>query len=395
MSVITLPAAFQPTTCQLSLRTNQRVTASPFGGSEQAIDLLNDRWVMTCELPPRLMRDGGWLEAFIGQMRGQTNTTRVHHFARPYPLGTVRGTLTLSAAANQGARSLSVTGCVPSTGTLLAGDMLEVGGLLVMVGADCQALGANLLSYSSQFDNALWTKHTFIKPFGSGSVVDATTAPDGTTTADLITETATLGTHYVYRLVTVVPGQPYTFSQYYKPNGRRYLRVSFVSGASVHGCYCDVDLQTTTIVNQGSLGGGSFISATITAPDTYGFVRVSVSGATLAASSFVVSTLRDAATNVSTEAAQNYTGDGLAGVYFWGAQFEPGAVASDYKATTATPVGAVITVPITNALRVAQSSGAAVTWSKPSVSVRLLDTSGVGYAPAIANGASFDFGEAI
>ena len=197
MSVITLPAAFQPTTCQLTMRVNQRVTASPFGGSEQAVDLLNDRWVMTCELPPRLMRDGGWLEAFIGQLRGQTNTTRVHHFARPYPLGTLRGTLTLSAPAIQGARSLSVTGCVPSTGTLLAGDMLEVGGLLVMVGEDCTA------------------------------------------------------------------------------------------------------------------------------------------------------------------------------------------------------VAGVITAPITNALRVAQSSGAAVTWSKPSVSVRLLETSGVGYAPAIANGTSFDFGEAI
>lgn len=197
MSVITLPAAFIPTTCQLNMMVNQRVSASPFGGSEQAIDLLNDRWMMTCELSPRLMRDGAWLEAFIGQMRGQTNTTRVHHFVRPYPRGTARGTMLLNAAASQGARTIVVKDCVPSTGTLLAGDMLGVGGLLLMVAEDCTA------------------------------------------------------------------------------------------------------------------------------------------------------------------------------------------------------VAGVITVPMTNALRVSQAINAPVTWSKPTVSVRMLDTSGVGYAPAIANGVSFDFGEAI
>lgn len=140
MSLITLPTAFKPRTCLPRMSVNQRVSAAPFSGSEQAIDLLNDRWLMHCELPARLMRDGGWIEAFIGAMRGQTNTTSVYHFARPQPQGTVRGTLTLNASASQGASSIVVTGCSPSTGTLKAGDMLGVSGLLLMVKDDCTAV---------------------------------------------------------------------------------------------------------------------------------------------------------------------------------------------------------------------------------------------------------------
>lgn len=140
MSLITLPAAFKPRTCHLRLAVNQRVQASNFGGSEQAIDMLNDRWLISCELPPRSTSEGSAIEAFIGAMRGQTNTTSVYHFARPAPLGTVRGTLTLNASAAQGASTIVVTGCSPSTGTLLAGDMLGVSGLLLMVASDCTAV---------------------------------------------------------------------------------------------------------------------------------------------------------------------------------------------------------------------------------------------------------------
>jgi hypothetical protein len=140
MSAITLPAAFVPRTCQLTLVTNQRVGASPFGGSEQAIDLLNDRWTLSAELAQSKHANSAWREAFIGAMRGQVNTVSLWHFARPAPRGTVRGTLTLSANAAQGAASITVTGCSPSTGTLLAGDMLGVGGLLLMVQSDCTAV---------------------------------------------------------------------------------------------------------------------------------------------------------------------------------------------------------------------------------------------------------------
>lgn len=141
MAVITLPDQFYPRTASLDMSVSQRVGASPFGGSEQAIDLLNDRWVMSCELPPCSTADGGWVEAFIGAMRGQTNTTHIYHFKRPAPVGTIRGSLTLSAAVAQGASSIVVDGCSPANGTFKAGDMLGVSGLLFRVAQDCTASG--------------------------------------------------------------------------------------------------------------------------------------------------------------------------------------------------------------------------------------------------------------
>ncbi len=141
MSTITRPTQFIPRACTLMLATNQRVSASPFGGSEQAVDMLNDRWMMSCDLPPASHGNAAWLEAFIGSMRGQVNVVALYHFARPQPRGTARGTMLINGAVAQGASSIAIDGISPSTGTLLAGDMLGVAGQLFMVAADVTASG--------------------------------------------------------------------------------------------------------------------------------------------------------------------------------------------------------------------------------------------------------------
>lgn len=140
MSLITLPSTFQVGSCKLDMNVNQRVAASPYGGSEQAIDLLNDRWIMNLQLIQNSYANAQAIEAFIGSFRGQVNTAYLYHFARPTPTGTVRGTLTLNASAAQGASSIVVTGCNPTTGTFKAGDMLGVGTQLLMVASDCTAV---------------------------------------------------------------------------------------------------------------------------------------------------------------------------------------------------------------------------------------------------------------
>lgn len=141
MSTITRPTQFIPRACTLTLSTNQRVSASPFGGSEQAVDMLNDRWMLSCDLPPSSHANAAWLEAFIGSMRGQVNVVALYHFARPQPRGTARGTMLINGAVAQGASSIAIDGISPSTGTLLAGDMLGAGGQLFMVAADVTASG--------------------------------------------------------------------------------------------------------------------------------------------------------------------------------------------------------------------------------------------------------------
>ena len=145
---ITLPTEFVPNACTFVQSTNQRVSASPFGGSEQAIDLLNDRWKASMQLSAKTPDEGAWIEAFIGAMRGQVNTVDLYHFARPVPRGTIRGSLTLNANAAQGASSIQITGCSPSNGTFLGGDMMGVGGLLVMAAPGTYTASAGIVTVS-------------------------------------------------------------------------------------------------------------------------------------------------------------------------------------------------------------------------------------------------------
>jgi hypothetical protein len=122
------------------MSTNQRSGSSPFGGSEQVTDLLQDRWWIYLEIPMRPRLQGAEIEAYINSMRGLVNNTPVYHFSRPQPRGTARGTQTLSAAVAQGAAVLPITGISPATGSYLLGDMIGVGGLLFMVAADVIAV---------------------------------------------------------------------------------------------------------------------------------------------------------------------------------------------------------------------------------------------------------------
>jgi hypothetical protein len=139
MSLVVYPVvadfvAFQPSAFSLAMQTNQRAFASPFGGSEQVTDMLNDRWMCSLDLPLSDHNRAAKREAFIEAMRGQTNNTELYHFGRPRPLGTLSGT-PIARATLQGAAVIVINA---TTGqTLLAGDMIGVAGLLLRVAADC------------------------------------------------------------------------------------------------------------------------------------------------------------------------------------------------------------------------------------------------------------------
>jgi len=136
MTVYDWPDAFLCSECSILLDPNTREFESPFTRAYQSIDLLGERFRMTVSLPPRYRRESGALEAFFNKQRG-VNRIRAWHLARPEPVGTLRGAPTLAAAAAQGAAALSVSG----SGTLAAGDMLGVGGLLFQVAEDCSGAG--------------------------------------------------------------------------------------------------------------------------------------------------------------------------------------------------------------------------------------------------------------
>ncbi|MGJ7533954.1 MULTISPECIES: hypothetical protein [unclassified Variovorax] len=126
----------------MRLETIQRAFASPFGGSEQVVDLLNDRWTISLTLPRGTQENAARNEAFLNALRGQTNTVALYHWVRKQPLGTMRGS-PVAGAASIGADSILIG--TPAGSTLLAGDMIGVGGMLLMVREDCVADGVGLV----------------------------------------------------------------------------------------------------------------------------------------------------------------------------------------------------------------------------------------------------------
>lgn len=134
MSLISLPTGFCPNAFSLRLQTTQRMFTPPFGGSEQVIDLLNDRWLLSLSLPNRTFAQAAAVEAFIAALRGMTNTVALYHWARKVPRGTMRGTPIVNPAA--AGTDVIMIGVDTAGETLLAGDLIGIGGMLLMVAED-------------------------------------------------------------------------------------------------------------------------------------------------------------------------------------------------------------------------------------------------------------------
>jgi hypothetical protein len=143
MTLLALPSSFRAESFNMRLVTNQRAFGSPYGGSEQVIDMLNDRWMIALTLPRGTQEDAARNEAFVNALRGMTNTCLLWHMKRRIPIGTMRGAPTAQATA-AGAGSLVIN--TTAGATLVAGDMIGVSGLLLQVFEDATANGAGVLT---------------------------------------------------------------------------------------------------------------------------------------------------------------------------------------------------------------------------------------------------------
>ena len=151
----------------MRLQSVQRVFASPFGGSEQAVDLLNDRWLCSMEIPQDFHATNAALEAFIAAMRGQTNTVALYHFGTQTPRGTLASAT--ASAASQGASAVTLSG----TGTLKAGDMIGISGLLLQVAADVSISGSGSVTLVNRLRTAVSGAVTFTRPTATFRLVNA------------------------------------------------------------------------------------------------------------------------------------------------------------------------------------------------------------------------------
>lgn len=169
------------------------------------------------------------------------------------------------------------------------------------------------------------------KAVGSGSLSNTIIAPDGETTADFICEdTTTNANHWVRRIITPAPANDtiVTASGYFKAGTRSKCAIYVARKTdTVSYLYGKFDLTNCTVL---SVGTSTPTTATIT-PIGNGWYRCSVTGSIGSGSSNVVfnwSLLNDAGANV-------YTGDGVSGLYVWGAQFDNSETLRPYIKTDA------------------------------------------------------------
>lgn len=198
----------------------------------------------------------------------------------------------------------------------------------------------NLLTYSEQFDNAAWGR------VGATISPNTTTAPDGTVTADKLIEDTTTGGHKVTQQVTFGTGWV-SFSVRAKAAERSKLRLYLTDLVSAV-CAADIDLLTCEV-----------IGSTFQTPWAGGFASIRNLGdgwceCVLAAPATQGVTKKAEIRAIYASGVDSYTGDGISGIYIWGAQLEAGAFPTSYIPTTSAQA--------TRAADIAQMTGANFSW---------------------------------
>ena len=177
----------------------------------------------------------------------------------------------------------------------------------------------NLLLRSEEFDNASWTKT------GATITSNATTAPNGTITADALVEDTSTGAHNALQSASFVASSIYTFSLYAKTiDATRELRLFIPTGIFGSG-NATFNFQTVT-----ASPAGAVTSASITplANGWYRCTAISLQAGSTGNGNLTAQLL--SAGNAT------YTGNGASGIYLWGAQLEQSSTVGEYIPTTST-----------------------------------------------------------
>ena len=179
--------------------------------------------------------------------------------------------------------------------------------------------GNNLLTYSEEFDNAVWVN------LRTTPTANSILSPDGNITADLITVGFGTNTKYTGQLYTSTVGR--VFSCFVKSGTQKFIQLLETTN---NQAYANFDIETGVAGNTGSLttssiedvGGGWFRVSCYFDLTTSSAVRIYF-----------------ADSNTATYGAT--TANQLTTLYLWGAQVEEGSL-TDYQATRD-----IITVPTT------------------------------------------------
>ena len=190
----------------------------------------------------------------------------------------------------------------------------------------------NLLLQSQTFDSATWTK------LAATVTANATTAPDGTATADKLEDTATTNSHGIAIASYGTYGaNTYTGSVYVKAAEYGFAFIWMDSGAG-DGVTGQINLSTgAATVTRGA--GGTWSAPSVSSSNAgNGWWRVSITATTTLTSVQTRVYQSPTAFTTGSYGTPSYTGTTGSGIYIWGAQLELGSTASTYIPTTTAAV---------------------------------------------------------
>jgi len=168
----------------------------------------------------------------------------------------------------------------------------------------------NVVLRSEEFDNASWSK------INVTVTANATTSPSGALTADKFIPTAATGAHFIFQ--TGLPSNTYTFSVFAKAGGETIFSMWLVGGTK------KAEFNLSTGTNTSNTAG---VTANI---ENYGdgWYRC-IMNFTATAGTDVRIYGRDGA---------SFTGNGVDGIFLWGAQAEAASTVTSYIPTTTAAV---------------------------------------------------------
>ena len=181
----------------------------------------------------------------------------------------------------------------------------------------------NLITYSEAFDNSYWTK-------SGSSATSGFISPSGDLSAFKLVENIDTVEHYIKRSIANPIGF-YTWSLFVKAGERKYIvfRTNADGGAYKNACF---DVESGTIVYDGLHQSKAEIQSF-----NNGWFRVSAyvketSGTTRNYQIHISDS------PITDNGAISYTGDGISGVYVYGAMLELSAFATSYIPTNGSTV---------------------------------------------------------
>lgn len=193
----------------------------------------------------------------------------------------------------------------------------------------------NLLLRSEEFDNASWTKTD------TTVTANAIVAPDGATTADLLTQ-GVAGTSLIVQSVAMTANANYAISRWFKAGTGTFIYFSFEAGGDGFGTWFNI--QTASLLTGFAQGTAALVSREIKAYPN-GWYRVTIVG------SLGGGVTGGGNYTLVTDGDNSLTRVNNATRYEWGAQFEDSAdFASSYIPTTTAAVtrnADVLTYPTT------------------------------------------------